>query len=68
MRPSGSSTPIILAYPYGIATMPQISVRLPDREKEHLSKYCQITDRNQNDVLRELIRRLSIKGALNPLD
>jgi predicted DNA-binding protein len=48
--------------------MPQISIRLPEREKEHLQKYCQSTDRNQNDVLRELIRRLSISGVLNPLD
>jgi predicted DNA-binding protein len=48
--------------------MPQISVRLPEREKEHLQKYCQGTARNQNDVLRELIRKLSILGVLNPLD
>jgi len=48
--------------------MSQISVRLPEREKEHLQKYCELTDRTQNDVLRELIRRLSIKGVQYPLD
>ena len=58
----------MIAYPYDFATMPQISVRLPNREKEHLQKYCEVTERNQNDVIRELIRRLSIEGVLNPLD
>jgi hypothetical protein len=52
----------------GIATMTQISVRLSQREKEHLQKYCELSERNQTEVLRDLVRRLSIKGALNPLD
>ncbi|MBP5977288.1 ribbon-helix-helix protein, CopG family [Brasilonema sp. CT11] len=48
--------------------MTQISLRLPEREKEHLQKYCELTERNQTEVLRELVRRLSIKGTLSPLD
>ena len=48
--------------------MIQISLRLSQREKEHLQKYCELTERNQTEVLREIIRRLSVKGALNPLD
>ncbi|MCF2148246.1 ribbon-helix-helix protein, CopG family [Desmonostoc muscorum LEGE 12446] len=48
--------------------MTQISLRLSEREKEHLQKYCELTQRNQTEVLRDLIRKLSIKGALNPLD
>ncbi|MEO0966899.1 MAG: hypothetical protein AAFX80_00860 [Cyanobacteria bacterium J06639_18] len=48
--------------------MTQISLRLSQREKEHLQKYCELTERNQTEVLRELVRRLSIKGTLNPLD
>ncbi|MEA5606477.1 ribbon-helix-helix protein, CopG family [Nostoc sp. UHCC 0252] len=48
--------------------MTQISLRLSEREKEHLQKYCELTQRNQTEVLRDLIRKLSIQGALNPLD
>ncbi|MGJ5675402.1 MAG: hypothetical protein ACR9NN_17610 [Nostochopsis sp.] len=48
--------------------MTQISLRLSQREKEHLQKYCELTERNQTEVLREFVRRLSIKGVLNPLD
>ncbi len=48
--------------------MKQVSIRLADREVEHLKRYCEITERNQNDVLRELIRSLLIKGVLNPLN
>ncbi|WP_265274474.1 ribbon-helix-helix protein, CopG family [Nostoc sp. KVJ3] len=48
--------------------MSQISLRLSQREKEHLQKYCELTERNQTEILRDLIRRLSIKGVLNPLD
>jgi hypothetical protein len=33
-----------------------------------LKQFCQVAERNQSDVLRELIRKLSIKGALKPLD
>jgi hypothetical protein len=45
-----------------------LTIRPSDREYDHLSKYCQITDRTQNDVIRELIRSLSVSGVLNPLD
>jgi predicted DNA-binding protein len=48
--------------------MTQISLRLSEREKEHLQKYCELTQRNQTEVLRDLIRKLSIKEVLNPLD
>jgi predicted DNA-binding protein len=48
--------------------MTQVNVRLSEREKQHLAKYCEHTERSQNDVIRELIRRLSISGVLNPLD
>ncbi|NJL43504.1 MAG: ribbon-helix-helix protein, CopG family [Pseudanabaena sp. SU_2_4] len=48
--------------------MNQISIRLPDREKEHLQKYCELAGRTQNDVIRELLRKLSISGVLNPID
>ncbi|MBD0262601.1 MAG: hypothetical protein ICV85_02945 [Tolypothrix sp. T3-bin4] len=58
----------MVAYKCGFATMTQISLRLSQREKEHLQKYCELTERNQTEVLREFVRRLSIKGALNPLD
>lgn len=51
-----------------VAKMKQISIRISDREQEHLSKYCETTERTQSDVIRELIRKLSIKGVLNPLD
>lgn len=53
-----------------IATMTQIqiSLRLSQRERNHLQKYCELTERSQTEVMRELIRKLSIKGALNPLD
>ncbi|MCY7320999.1 MAG: ribbon-helix-helix protein, CopG family [Phormidesmis sp. CAN_BIN36] len=48
--------------------MKQISFRISDAELEHLKQFCQATERNQSDVLRELIRKLSISGVLNPLD
>ena len=48
--------------------MIQVNVRLSEREKRHLTKYCEHTERSQNDVIRELIRRLLISGVLNPLD
>jgi hypothetical protein len=48
--------------------MTQISLRLSQTEKEHLRKYCELTERNQTEVLREFVRRLSIKGTLSPLD
>ncbi|MEG4486237.1 DUF6290 family protein [Microcoleus sp. D2_18a_B4] len=48
--------------------MSQISIRLPEREVEHLRKYCELTERTQSDVIRELLRKLSISGVLNPID
>lgn len=33
-----------------------------------LKNYCKLTKRSQNDVFRELICTLSIKGALTPLN
>ncbi len=47
--------------------MKQVTTRVSDREYEHLAKYCQLTERTQSDVLRELIRNLSLQGVLNPL-
>jgi len=48
--------------------MNQISIRLPEREKEHLEKFCELTNRTQNDVIRQLLRKLSISGVLNPIN
>lgn len=45
-----------------------MSLRISDAEKEHLSRYCELTERNQTDVLRQYIRSLSVSGALNPID
>ncbi|WP_347240798.1 MULTISPECIES: ribbon-helix-helix protein, CopG family [Cyanophyceae] len=58
----------IIPYCYNIATMTQISIRLPDREIEHLQAYCKLTGRTQSDVIRELLRKLSVSGVLNPID
>jgi hypothetical protein len=44
------------------------SFRISDKEHEHLAKFCEITERNQSDVLRQLIRRLAVSGVLNPID
>ncbi len=48
--------------------MKQISLRISDIEKEHLDRYCELTERNQTDVLRQYIRSLCVSGALNPID
>ncbi|WP_156120474.1 ribbon-helix-helix protein, CopG family [Neosynechococcus sphagnicola] len=48
--------------------MKQVLIRVSEKEAEQLKKYCELTERTQNDVLRELIRRLSVSGALNPID
>jgi hypothetical protein len=48
--------------------MKQVTTRISDREFEHLQKYCEISQRTQSEVIRNLIRKLSIKGALNPID
>lgn len=47
--------------------MKQVTTRLSDREYEHLQKFCLATERTQSDVIRELIRKLSIEGELNPI-
>ena len=54
--------------PLNVGTMIQISLRLSEREKEHLEQFWKLTDRTQNDVIRELLRKLSIDGALNPIN
>ncbi len=48
--------------------MQQITIRAADREKQHLDKYCEMTERTINDVLREYIRSLAVSGALSPID
>jgi alpha-amylase/alpha-mannosidase (GH57 family) len=48
--------------------MQQINFRVADREKEHLERYCELTERTISDVLRQYIRSLSVEGVLNPLD
>ncbi|MEH2412928.1 ribbon-helix-helix protein, CopG family [Nostoc sp.] len=39
--------------------MKRLTVRCSDGEYEILLEHCQETDRTQNDVLRELIRKLN---------
>jgi predicted DNA-binding protein len=45
--------------------------RLTPEEKEVLVKYCELTSRTQSDVFREFLRtlakKMSKKGASNPL-
>jgi hypothetical protein len=48
--------------------MNQINFRVTDEELEHLRQYCKIKERQQSEVLRELLRKLSISGVLNPID
>ncbi len=48
--------------------MQQITIRAADREKQHLDKYCEMTERTINDVLREYIRSLAVSGVLSPID
>jgi hypothetical protein len=48
--------------------MKQISLRISDVEKQHLDRYCELTERNQTDVLRQYVRSLSVSGVLNPID
>ncbi|MDB9303053.1 CopG family transcriptional regulator [Nodularia spumigena CS-591/12] len=38
--------------------MKKLTVRCSEQEYEMLIEYCQQTNRTQNDVLRELIRKL----------
>ena len=48
--------------------MKQVTTRVSKREYEHLARFCEATERTQSDVIRELIRKLSISGVLNPID
>jgi hypothetical protein len=48
--------------------MNQVNFRATDEEIAHLKKYCEIKKRQESEVIRELLRRLSISGVLNPLD
>ncbi len=48
--------------------MQQINFRVADREKEHLERYCELTERTISDVLRQYIRSLSVEGVQYPLD
>lgn len=44
--------------------MKQINIRVPEREGEHLEKYCEITARAKTELFREFIRNLSVPGQL----
>lgn len=48
--------------------MRQVNFRLSDAEFDHLQKFCELTERQQSDVLRQSVRKLAISGALNPID
>lgn len=48
--------------------MRQVNFRLSDAEFEHLQRFCELTERQQSDVLRQAVRKLAISGALNPID
>jgi predicted DNA-binding protein len=41
--------------------MKKLTIRCSDEEHQSLTAYCEETDRTQNDVLRELIRKLKTK-------
>jgi predicted DNA-binding protein len=41
--------------------MKKLTIRCSDEEYQTLTAYCEETDRTQNDVLRELIRKLRLK-------
>jgi hypothetical protein len=48
--------------------MNQVNFRVTDEELAHLKQYCEIRKRQQSEALRELLRKLSINGVLNPID
>jgi hypothetical protein len=58
----------MLAHSYTKSVMKQINFRATDEELEHLKRYCEIKKRQQSEVIRELLRKLSISGVLNPID
>jgi Ribbon-helix-helix protein, copG family len=43
--------------------MKKLTVRCSDEEYEILAKYCKLKNRTQNDVFRELIRKIKIKPS-----
>jgi hypothetical protein len=47
--------------------MKQISIRVADREFDHLKQYCELTERSHSDLFREFIRNLALKDKLKPL-
>lgn len=47
--------------------MNQFTVRLSDREKKQLERFCAITDRTANDIIRDCVRHLAVTGELDPL-
>lgn len=47
--------------------MNQVNFRVTAAELLHLKKYCDLKERQQSEVLRELIRRLEVSGALEPI-
>lgn len=48
--------------------MQQVNFRIADREKAHLERYCELTERTISDVLRQYVRSLAVSGVLNPID
>ncbi|MBW4575829.1 MAG: hypothetical protein KME08_11145, partial [Aphanothece sp. CMT-3BRIN-NPC111] len=47
---------------YKLTTMKQVTTRVSGREYDHLAEFCKITERTQSEVIRELIRKLSMNG------
>ncbi len=48
--------------------MKKLTIRVSDTEHEQLVQFCKLTERTQNDVLRQCVRSLAVSGALNPID
>lgn len=48
--------------------MKKLTIRVSDTEYEHLARFCSLTERSQNDVLRHCIRLLAVSGALSPIN
>jgi len=42
--------------------MRPISIRLSNKEKEHLDQYCAEIEMSLSDVIREMVRNLKVKG------
>ncbi|XZN95351.1 MAG: ribbon-helix-helix protein, CopG family [Microcoleus sp.] len=43
--------------------MKKLTIRCSDEEYEKLAEYCKLTNRTQNDVFREFIRKIKIKPS-----